>query len=89
MKVPMGEMQEVSRLSQVVPLRHESCPLCGSDGVLESAMIRLKEGALGYVAGLVYHCPACGTAWPLCGENDDKKPIEEWVKFSEFYEGFD
>jgi hypothetical protein len=52
-------------------------------------MIRLKEGALGYVAGLVYHCPACGAAWPLCGENDDKKLIEEWVKLSEFYEGFD
>ena len=87
MKMPTGDLQDLSRLSQVVPHRQESCPHCGSDGILEFAMIRMKEGILGYVAGLAYHCEACETAWPLCGEDDDKKPLEEWVKFDEFYEG--
>jgi hypothetical protein len=87
MDAQMREVQDVSPPMMMMD-RHDSCPVCGSDGNLESAFIRLKDGALGYYAGFIYHCPSCGTAWPLCGD-EGKKPIEDWVEFNEFYEGLE
>ena len=84
----MEEMQDTSKLMQMFPDRAESCPMCGSDGDLISAMIRVKGGALGYYAGLLYICPACGAAWPMC-TSEGKSLIDEWFSFDDFYEGIE
>lgn len=88
MNAHMREIQDTVRQRPLMPERAEMCPVCGSDGNLESAMIRSKLGMMGYYAGLIYHCPSCGTAWPLCG-NEEKVPVEDWVEFDEFYDGLE
>lgn len=87
MNAHMRDLQDISRPMMMLE-RDDACPVCGSDGNLESALIRLKGGAMGYYAGFIYHCPACDTAWPLCGEGE-KNPIDDWVEFNEFYEGLE
>jgi hypothetical protein len=87
MDAQMRELQDVSEPMMMMD-RADSCPVCGSDGDLESALIRVKGGTLGYYAGLIYHCPSCGTAWPLCSD-EGKTPIEDWIEFNEFYEGLE
>ena len=87
MNAHMKELQDVLEPNMMMD-RDDACPVCGSDGNLESAFIRLKDGALGYYAGFIYHCSSCGTAWPLCSD-EGKRPIEDWVEFNEFYEGLE
>ncbi|UCE09031.1 MAG: hypothetical protein JSW61_08540 [Candidatus Thorarchaeota archaeon] len=84
----MSEMQDTINIGSIVPDRIDACPVCGSDADLESAMIRMRTNALGYAAGLVYHCQMCDTAWPLCGE-EEKRPIDDWIGFNEYYEGLE
>ncbi|UCH05830.1 MAG: hypothetical protein JSW05_06600 [Candidatus Thorarchaeota archaeon] len=91
MKAPTVEILEPlepSVAKVVFPDRDDSCPICGADGDLEFGMIRTRGSIIGYYAGFVYHCHACGTAWPLCSVGE-KKPIDDWVQFDEFYEGLE
>jgi len=88
MKAPTVEILEPSIARSVFPDRDDSCPMCGADGDLIFAMIRTRASTIGYYAGFVYHCSACGSAWPLC-DIGEKTPIRDWVDFDEFYEGLE
>ncbi|MHA2378173.1 MAG: hypothetical protein ACXADO_01835 [Candidatus Thorarchaeota archaeon] len=88
MKAPTVEIPEISVAKSAFPDRDDACPMCGADGDLIFALIRTRASTIGYYSGFVYHCPACGTAWPLCGVGE-KAPIKDWVQFDEFYEGLE